>query len=106
MSIKKKKVMVKNAASERQVSEAAFKEKIGKDKELDEIRCVLSTPQGKRFVWRYLEKCGVFKTSFTGSSETFFLEGRRDIGLALLAEVCESSPEAYLEMLKANGGIK
>ena len=63
------------------------------------MRSILATKEGLRFMWRYLSECGIFKTSMTGSSQTFFLEGRRDIGLRLLTDVNEADPEAYFRML-------
>lgn len=75
-----------------------------REQELNDLRVLLNTPEGKRFIWRYISKCGVFKTSFTGNSTTFYLEGARNIGLSLLAEVMEARPEAYLEMSMAQKG--
>lgn len=90
--------MARNAADETQVKEAAAKEKRGRERDLEDLRFLLSTIQGRRFVWRQLSECGVFKSSFTGNSTTFFNEGRRDVGLKLMADVMESKPEAYLQM--------
>lgn len=92
--------MQKNAADEQQISNAKQKEKLGRERELNDLKFLLSSEQGRRFVWRYLELCGVFKSSFTGSSETFFLEGQRNIGLKLLADVMEADPESYIKMQK------
>lgn len=96
--------MVQNAADQNQVREANLKVKYGREKELEDIKYILASPQGRRFVWRYLEITGLFKTSFTGSSETFFLEGGRNIGLKILADVNEADPEGYLKMLKESKG--
>lgn len=69
-------------------------------RELDDLFTVLSSAQGRRVIWRYLEFCGVFKTSFTGNSETFYREGQRNVGLKLLAEVNECDSSAYTKMLE------
>lgn len=60
----------------------------------------LATKQGRAFVRWLLGECGVYRTSFTGNSTTFFNEGKRDVGLQVLARVTKDHPEAYLAMLK------
>ena len=94
-----KKAYTGNASDPAQVKEAAQKVKYGREQELNDVRTILATREGLRFMWRYLTECGIFKTSMTGSSQTFFLEGRRDVGLRLLADVNEADPEAYFRML-------
>lgn len=94
-----KKPLTGNAADHQQVKEAAQKVKYGREQELNDVRSILATREGLRFMWRYLTECGIFKTSFTGNSHTFFMEGRRDVGLRLLADVNEADPEAYFRML-------
>lgn len=89
-----------NAADKGQVKEQENKERRGRERELGDIRWILSSPQGRRFFWRYLGECGVFKTSFTGSSQTFFNEGQRNVGLMLLADLNEAQPDAYVTMMK------
>lgn len=96
------KSLVKNAADEGQVKEAKGLEKNSRKRELADLLTVASTIQGKRFIWRYLTQCGVFKTSFTGNNQTFFLEGQRNIGLQLLTDVNEADPQLYVDIMKAN----
>ena len=90
----------RNAGDENSVKAAEHIGKRTREIELAEMEWLLAQPQGRRFIWRYLEKCGIFKTSFTGSRETDFLEGQRNVGLWLLADVNEATPEAYAVMLK------
>jgi hypothetical protein len=89
-----------NISDETQVKSARIKEKLGRDREIADMKYLLSSMQGKRVLWRYLEECGVFRSSMTGNSQTFFLEGRRDIGLRILSDIMEANPDAYLEMSK------
>lgn len=93
---------VKNAADEEQVKAARESEKRQAEDERNDTLWVLSQPAGRRFVWRYLGHCGVFKTSFTGNSTTFYNEGMRNIGLRLLADVEAASLDNYLVMRKEN----
>lgn len=91
--------LVNNAADEEQTGRAKYKEKHKRERELNDVRWVLSTPQGRRFYWRYLEDCGVFKSSFVGQFQTFFLEGQRNVALKLLADLNDADPNAYVTML-------
>lgn len=98
------KSFVKNAANQEQVQQAEGKVRKTREGELLDMKWILSEPMGRRFLWRYLDICGVFRSSFTGSSDTFFREGERNIGLKLLADINESHPEAYLLMMKEAKG--
>lgn len=71
--------------------------------EVEDIEEILNSKAGRRFTWRMLERAGVYRTSFNNSgSVTAFNEGRRDIGLFLMAEIHEIAPEQYLAMLREN----
>lgn len=71
-------------------------------KEVEDFNWIMGDARGRRFVWRLLEKAGVYRSSFTGNSTTFFNEGMRNIGLMIVAEIHELTPEAYALMLKEN----
>lgn len=58
-----------------------------REQELNDIRTVLSTREGRRFVWRLLSIGSLFQTTFTGNSNTFFLEGHRNLALLILHDV-------------------
>lgn len=93
-------ILVKNAADPEQVQRAKEKQESLNDQRLNDIREVLNTKRGRRFFWRYLTICGVFRTSNADQSQIFFNEGMRNIGLQLLADVNEAAPDAYLLMLR------
>lgn len=69
----------------------------------DDIRWLMGQKRGRRFMARMLAMTGVYRTSFTGNSETFFREGMRNIGLILLADVHSLCPEEFVTMLKEHG---
>ena len=102
--MKKEKPYVKNAADTKQVKAAKEKEESRQERELNDVRHVLNSKEGRRFLWRYLGECGMFRTSFTGNSETFFKEGERNIGLKIMSDITAASDEAYFLMMKENGG--
>ncbi|THF64320.1 Bbp19 family protein [Pseudothauera rhizosphaerae] len=66
----------------------------------DDFEWLMNDKRGRRIVWRLLERTGVFRSSFTGNSETFFREGERNVGLLLMAMIHESAPEQYATMLE------
>ncbi len=67
----------------------------------EDLQGILNSKAGRRFVWRLLDRAGVYRTSFNNSgSITAFNEGRREVGLFLLNEIHEVAPDAYLVMLK------
>lgn len=95
------KPQVKNAADEQQVKSAVLKNKLGREREIDDIRFLLSTEQGRRFYWRYLSVCGIYQQSADNSgSWTYFKEGQRSIGLILMNDLMEADTEAYVKMIK------
>lgn len=66
-------------------------------KYLEDLSDVLRTTSGRRVVWTLLQHCGIYATSFTGNSGTFFNEGRRSVGLKLLRDT-QYHPELFLKM--------
>lgn len=94
------KSLVGNASDEAQVKSAEKKELHGRKQDIADLKSVLATDAGQRFVWRYLEECGIHRTSYSENShQTYFMEGRRDVGLRLLADVTEADPLKYVEMM-------
>ena len=65
-------------------------------RQMDDLRAILGTAEGRRLINRIFERAHIFHTSFTGNSHTYLNEGERNIGLWLISE-CE---EASLDMLK------
>ena len=91
-----------NASDEKSVKSQTQKDKNIRDTELEDWRLLLSKQWGRRLVWRILEQSGMYRTSFTGNSTTFFNEGARNIGLWLVDEVLSADADQYLSMIKEN----
>lgn len=92
---------VKNASNESQVKEAEKRQRLRLDQDRDDLKYILQSQQGQRFVWRLLGGCGVFELSYRQSgSETMFNEGRRSVGLKLLAEVTKAEPTKLIAMMQ------
>lgn len=94
------KPFVQNAANAAQVKEAEKKILSIRDQQLSDLRAILALKEGRRFVWRYLETCRIFQSSWDPSARIHFNEGMRQIGLMLLSDVNEADPESYFKMLK------
>lgn len=67
---------------------------------LDDFKFIMGDRRGRRYIWRLLSSTGVFRSSFTGNSETFFREGMRNVGLAQMALIHEACPDKYAVMLR------
>jgi hypothetical protein len=91
-----------DVGDEDQVRERKQTQRLKRINELDDIRAVLSTPQGRRVVWRILGMTHLYKESFTGNSTTFYNEGQRSIGLQLLGELTAADPLAYVKLQQEN----
>ncbi|MDW5511754.1 MULTISPECIES: Bbp19 family protein [Serratia] len=65
----------------------------------DDVKGVMSTESGRRFIWGRLTQSGVFQTTFrTDTNTTMFLEGNRNAGLTLFNDVFGICPDLYLKM--------
>lgn len=87
-----------DVGEEVQVTTRKVSSKKKREVELIELKEMLSTYAGRAFMWRLLSQCGVYRTSFTGNSTTFFNEGKRQIGLWALDEVMEADKQAFYAM--------
>lgn len=77
--------------------EAASRRK--RERELGDMRKLLSIPEGRRFLWRLLSDAKVFAASYAGEApSTFFNEGKRDIGIKVLQEILAAKPDAFSQM--------
>lgn len=69
--------------------------------EIADFKWLMSQPQGQRFAWRLLEKAGVYHTTFNSSgSITAFNEGKRAMGLWLVAQIHDHTPETLTAMIR------
>ncbi len=107
------RVLVKNAASEKQTKRAVDVEALERRREEDDIRFVMGDLRGRRFVWRLLSKCGENKISYVPGTQdalnnALYYEGGRNIGLEVKASIVAVDQEAYFTMMReaADADIK
>ena len=105
--VKKGKALVKNASDPKQVNKAGRDEKELRRREREDIKFLLADGRGRRFLWKYLSKCGIYKTSFgEGNDRTNYYEGQRSVGLMLLSEILDVDPEGYTKLIEENREIE
>ena len=74
-----------------------------RERDLGDIRYLLKEPEGRRFYWRVLSKCGVFHSSWTGDPhQTLVNEGKRTIGILFLDDLLEANPSSFAQMQREN----
>lgn len=92
---------VQNHADEEQVAGAQKKQKKKLLQSEDDLKFLLKTEQGRRFLWRLLSVCGLYKQSAEASgSWTYFNEGKRWVGNKFFFEIVKTDPDAYTRMIK------
>jgi len=83
-------------------------EEIKREQELLDIQQLMESAVGKRFLSRLVfEMTHVHSLSYTGNAETHFREGRRSVGLHVMAEMLEAVGPDFinqLDMTRAIGG--
>ncbi|HEB12601.1 MAG TPA: hypothetical protein ENI11_02880 [Actinobacteria bacterium] len=89
-----------DVGNEAQVKEQKISKKLVRDQELADLKHLLSTPNGRRFIWRMMIWCGVFDINFYPDQDnlTNFKLGMRNIGLMLIDECDSADPSAYILM--------
>jgi len=81
------------------------RDKRKRDRELNDIRVVASTPEGRRFIWRVLSEGEIFKDGYVHGDQGFgttYNCGRRSVGVWALAEIMEAKPEVFMQMQREN----
>jgi hypothetical protein len=88
-------------AQERNSARVAEEERLQREREANDLRYVMNSKPGRRFVYRLLSGAGLYRLSFNADSDrvTAFNEGARNRGLELLSEIMAACPERYTEML-------
>lgn len=89
-----------NASDEVQVKSRKRKGDAQRERDLKDLREVMSTPAGRRFIWhQVLSRTGIHKSSFsTNALSMAYSEGLRSFGLMVEADITEADTNAYLLM--------
>jgi len=72
--------------------------------ELEDIRVILKTKEGRRFIWRLLSHCKVFNSIWSPSASIHYLAGKQDVGHFVLNEVTAADDDSLLKMMREAKG--
>ena len=94
-------------AQERDAEVSADRNRKAADLEIDDLKWLMSNKRGRRFVFRVLERAGVWRLSFnTNALSMAFNEGQRNAAIKLHAQVMHHAPEQFIRMLVEAQGAK
>jgi hypothetical protein len=95
-----------DATDPRQVGDRKKRERLRATRADGAFKALMGTPDGRLLIWDLLGECGVFRSSWDGHGGRLnFNEGRRDIGLQLLATINRLCPELFGVMMKENSDV-
>lgn len=76
---------------------------IQRSQELNDIKTVLSTISGRRFLWKIMSKARTFASVFSENSNVMsYRSGKQDLGRFVMAEITEADENLLLKMMKEN----
>lgn len=78
-----------------QVKSKRQRAKFEREAELFDLREILATKGGRKFLWRLLDGCQLYAEMATQLDE-----GKRRVGLFIRNEILAADPDAYLLMVK------
>lgn len=67
---------------------------------LEHARAAMADPSTRYLMRWVLERSGMFEQAFTGNSHTFFNEGKREVGLEIVALLNEVDPYEFVRLMK------
>lgn len=94
------KPLVRNATDKDQLDDAKFTVEERRRQELNDLRQVLSTIEGRRVMWRLMAHCRAFSSVWDSSAKIHYNAGQQDVGHFLIREVEEADQEAFFQMMK------
>jgi len=86
---------------ERTKADLELKARLARETEESDVKWLMGSKRGRRIIWRFLDRAGVFRLSFnTNAMQMAFAEGNRNEGLRMLAQIHALCPELYPVMVK------
>lgn len=93
--------MTDNSADRKDIRRREKQAKIDAASRASVIRSIMSTIDGRAWLWHTLGQCHCFSTTFNGDPlQSAFAEGQRSIGLALLADIMITCPDQYIQAMR------
>lgn len=80
-----------------------IQEKNARNLEIDDLKKILATAEGKRVMWRILEYCGLYRNSFAPQAKmTDFNCGVQSVAQWLIDECISANPKATGDLIINN----
>ncbi len=76
------------------------REALDRDEQRRDMAALLKTPFGCSVLWQILHQCQVYGTSYGADGHAAFTDGRRFVGVQLIALIQQVSPTAYADLLR------
>jgi len=90
---------MRDAADEKQGARQTAIDQMLATQRIKDLEAVLSTPQGRRFVWWLIEDLsGMLRNPMTGNARTYFHLGEQNVGRELMGRVQREQPKQFLTM--------
>lgn len=68
------------------------------------LKAIMGDPSGRAWLYKLLMTCDPYRNCFSSDALAMAMRcGEANIGLQVIAEMHEASPELYLLMMKENG---
>lgn len=88
-------------ADQDEVRQSRQLEELDEAAKVRQLGAILKSEDVRDYLWRLLHSCHVYSSVANANFGTMsLLEGRRQVGLQLLAEICEADPNAEMLMRK------
>lgn len=89
-----------NASKPDEVAAARLRAKDRSGRDADDLKAVLSTIEGRRFIWSVLKSCKLYESPLNGNGGFQSANiGRGDVGRELLHRLNQADPTAYPKMM-------
>jgi len=92
--------------NEREREEAKKQREMEYEARKEAYRFVFRTQQGKVVLDDILKKAMLWVTTFTGNSQTYFNEGKRDLGLYILKMTNTADPNIIIQLMSEKLELK
>lgn len=76
--------------------------KVSKERleELEDLKAIMNTVQGSRFILRLLRITGPYQSRFHADARVHaFMDGERNFGCRIVADLLEACPEQYVRLI-------
>jgi hypothetical protein len=98
---------IQNASNPKQVKRAEEAMELRRKRELDDIREVMATASGRRFMWRLINNICHYDTDDAkhSGSDTYKSLGERNVGRQIKNDLYLASYDRYQEMERENWAL-